>query len=218
MLDSVIVPTILTEQPADFSKFLQLYPTFAKRIQIDVADGGFVATQTIQPNAITQLPAGVDFDFHLMVIRPSEYVKDIVRLKPNLVIFHAEAGENLLTTMAAIKKAGIKVGVALLQRTFPGIVKQYIAAADHVLIFAGNLGKNGGTADLLQTEKIKLVKAINPNCEIGWDGGINLDNVRAVAHSGVDVINVGSFIAMNPDPKAAYESLIEEGKQRGVKL
>ena len=71
MLDSVIVPTILTEQPADFSKFLQLYPTFAKRIQIDVADGGFVATQTIQPNAITQLPAGVDFDFHLMVIRPS---------------------------------------------------------------------------------------------------------------------------------------------------
>lgn len=215
---STIVPTILTNDPGEYQRFMSLYPTFAKRIQIDIADGTFVATNTIQIASIPGLPDGVVWDLHAMIAHPSEQLDQIIRLRPSLVIFHAEAGENLLMDFATLKKAGIKTGVALLQRTYPGDVKAYIEAVDHVLVFAGRLGKQGGTADLLQTEKIKLIKAINPNAEIGWDGGVNLENVRAIAHSQVDVINVGSFIAMNPDPAKAYKQLSEESEKRGVAL
>lgn len=215
---ATIVPTILTNNPTEYQKFMSLYPTFAKRIQIDIADGTFVATNTIQLSSIQNLPGGVAWDIHAMIAHPSEQLDHIISLRPSLVIFHAEAGENLLTDFAALKKAGIKTGVALLQRTYPGDVKSYIEAVDHVLVFAGRLGKQGGTADLLQTEKIKLIKSINPNAEIGWDGGVNLENVRAIAHAQVDVINVGSFIAMNPNPTKAYTQLSEESEKRGVAL
>lgn len=215
---ATIVPTILTNDPNQYQQLIQYYPTFAKRIQIDITDGTFVATNTLQAENLPALPEGVIWDLHMMVAHPSEHLDHIIRLKPSLVIFHAEAGENLMNDFAILKKAGIKTGVALLQRTYPGDVRPYIEAADHVLIFAGRLGKQGGTADLLQTEKVKIIKSISPKAEIGWDGGVNLENVRAIAHSEIDIINVGSFIAMNPDPAAAYKQLATESERRGVAL
>lgn len=214
--DVVISPTILSADPAEFAEHLKLYSTFAKRIQIDIIDGSFVQTTTIPISSITALPSGVLTDLHMMVVKPSEYLQHILRLKPNVCILHAEAGEDLLPIFAQLKQAGIKTGVALLQRTYPGSVEQYIKAADHVLVFAGALGKNGGTADLLQIEKVKLVRNINPNAEIGWDGGIGKDNVRTLAHSNIHVLDVGSYIFKADDPKAAYEELVEEAPKRGV--
>ena len=213
-----IVPTILTSEPADFSRFLTTYSSFAKRIQFDIADGSFVSTTTVPLSAITQIPANISIDIHMMVLHPSEHMQDILRIKPSLCIFHAEADENLLPILAELKKNGIKAGVALLQQTFPGRAKAYIEAADHVLVFAGALGKQGGTADLLQTEKVKLIKEINSEAEIGWDGGVNLENVRALGHADINVINVGSFIAMNQNPEEAYKSLVEEVDKRGIAL
>jgi pentose-5-phosphate-3-epimerase len=215
--DVVITPTILSSDANEFTKMIGLYPTFAKRIQIDIVDGSFVATTTIPESAITALPTNVPVDFHMMVARPSEHLPHILRLKPSLCIFHAEATEDLLPIFAQLKQAGIKAGVALLQRTYPGSVEQYIKAADHVLIFAGALGKNGGHADLLQVEKVKLIKKINLEAEIGWDGGVNMDNVRTLAHSNINVLNVGSAMKTE-DPKATWEALMKEREARGVKI
>ena len=214
--DVIIAPTLLTSDPEEFTRAITLYPTFVKRMQIDVIDGSFVATTTIPDSAIAALPQNIQVDMHLMVARPSEHMPHILRLKPHLCILHAEAAENLLPIFAQLKHAGIKTGVALMQRTYPGLVEQYIKAADHVLVFAGALGRNGGKADLLQVEKVKLVRKINPNAEIGWDGGVGKDNVRTLAHSNINVINVGSYILKADDPKAAYEELCTEAIQRGV--
>lgn len=215
--DVIIAPTILSADANEFTRLMGLYPTFAKRIQVDVVDGSFVATTTIPESAITALPTTVPFDFHMMVARPSEHLPHILRLKPNLCIFHAEAAEDLLPIFAQLKQAGIKTGVAILPRTYPGSVKQYIEAADHVLIFAGELGKNGGVADLLQVEKVKIIRKINPDVEIGWDGGVKMDNVRTLAHSDINILNVGSAMKTD-DPKATWEELMKEREARGVRI
>ena len=55
-----------------------------------------------------------------------------------------------------------------------------------------------------------------PDIEIGWDGGANLSNVRALAHAGIDVINVGSAITQATDPAAMYQSLLTESDKKGV--
>ena len=212
-----IVPAILTNDPAVYQQQAGAYPQFAKRIQIDITDGEFVPIPTVTVNDIA-LPQNVEADLHMMVLRPSEHLQRIIALKPSLVIFHAEAAENLLESINELKKAGIKTGVAMLKSTYPARIRAYIEAVDHVMIFAGELGKQGGTADMLQTEKVGLIRAIKSDVEIGWDGGANLKNIRAINHADIDVINVGSAIAKAQDPAAAYEELAKEAERRGVAL
>lgn len=212
-----IVPTILTNDPEEYKKLIAMYQPFAKRLQVDIADGTFAPSLTIPVNNVWW-PEGWQVDVHMMVVRPSEHLPVILQLKPSLCIFHAETGEDLLPMFEQLKSNGIKAGVALMKPTFPGDYKQFIEAADHVLVFAGDIGKQGSTADMLQTEKVALIKAINPNCEIGWDGGANLRTTRAIAHAGFDVINVGSALATAQDPSAMFEALTAEIDKRGVVL
>jgi ribulose-phosphate 3-epimerase len=151
-----------------------------------------------------------------MATHPSESIDTILKLNPSLCILHAEASEDLMPSLDKLKSAGIKVGIALLPQTYPGAVKQYIDVADHVLIFAGHLGQQGMPADLMQMEKIPLVRNMKPDAEIGWDGGANMTNVRALAHADLDVINVGAAISKAPDPAAAYQELVAEIDKNGV--
>lgn len=212
---SEIVPTILTNDVEQYKKLIMTFQPFAKRIHVDISDGTFAPGTTLPLNNVFW-PKDCKVDFHMMVVRPSGYMPLILQLKPSLVIFHAEASENLLPLFEQLKANGIRAGVALMPSTFPGSVKQYIEAVDYVLVFAGEIGRQGGEADMMQTEKIPLIKAINPNCEIGWDGGANLRNVRAITRAGVDVINVGSAIVTASDPGAMYEALVADLDKRGV--
>lgn len=211
----VIVPTITTDDPATFTANLAKISTFSKRIQVDVSDGTFAPTRTI-PLTGMSLPEGATIDLHLMTARPSEYLSEIIALKPSLCILHAEVDDNLAAIFEELKKADIKTGIALIKSTYPGKVQQLIATADHAMVFAGDLGRQGGKIDLLQIEKVPLLRAIKPELEIGWDGGINLSNVRAIAHADVDVLNVGSAISQAADPAAMYQSLLTEADQKGV--
>ena len=214
--DVYIVPAILTSDPQVFTNQLESYQKFAKRIQLDLMDGTFTANKSLSEAAIAQLPTNIKIDIHLISAKPSDHLAQILRLKPALCILHAEANENLLPFFSEFKKAGIKSGVAMLPGTYPELVKSYLDVADHALIFAGSLGKQGGQADLLQMEKIKIIRKLNPALEIGWDGGANLSNVRALAHADLNVINVGSAISNTKDPADAYKQLVEESKKRGI--
>lgn len=214
---AIIVPTITTDDPAQFSANLTAFQSFTKRIQIDASDGTFAPTVMV-PLTSMAIPEGLNIDLHVMSARPSDHMADILNLKPSLCILHAEVDDDLTGLVAQFKSAGIKFGLALLKGTYPGHVKSLISIADHVMIFAGTLGSQGGAIDMLQTEKVPLIRAIKPDVEIGWDGGANLSNVRALAHAGIDVINVGSAITQAADKAAMYQSLVAETEKKGVLL
>lgn len=214
---ATIVPTITTSDPTVLQQNLQKFVIFSKRIQIDMSDGTFAAT-TMVPLDEMEFPAEAKIDLHLMTARPSEYLARVMELKPSLCIVHAEVNEDLVEIAQSLHGVGIKFGVALLKTTYPRRVQQALIEADNVMIFAGNLGAQGGVADMLQIEKIPLIRALKPDVEIGWDGGANLSNVRALAHAGVDVINVGNAITSAPDPAAMYKALGEESERKGVLL
>ena len=212
-----IVPTILTDNKQDYRAQAERINVFTRRVQIDVTDGVFAPTQTLD---ITNVwwPRNWEADLHLMAAYPSQHLDTILKLSPSLCILHAEASEDLLPSFRQLKEAGIKVGVALLPSTFPGNAQQYIQEADHVLVFAGQLGMQGSPADLMQMEKIPLIRNMKPEVEIGWDGGANMSNVRALAHADLDVINVGSAISQAPDPAQAFQELVAEIDKNGVVL
>ena len=212
-----IVPAILTDNKQDYRAQVERINVFTRRVQIDVTDGMFAPYPTLD---ITNIwwPKNWAADLHLMAASPSTFLDTILKLHPSLCILHAEATEDLTPTFNALKEAGIKIGVALLPSTYPGNVKPYIDMADHVLVFAGQLGVQGAPADLMQMEKIALIRNMKPEVEIGWDGGANITNIRALSHADLDVINVGSAIATAPDPGAVFQSLVAEIDKNGVVL
>lgn len=218
MIRSVtIVPAILTNNKVDYRAQLERINLYSRRVQIDVTDGVFAPNQTLDVTNVWW-PKGWKADLHMMVTRPSQHIDTILKLSPSLCIFHAEAKENLLPIFETLKAHGIRTGLALLPSTYPPTVKPYIDAVDHVLIFAGQLGAQGGTADMMQMEKIPLIRNMKPELEIGWDGGANLGNIRALAHADLDVINVGSTLAKAENPIKVYESLVAEIDKTGVAL
>ncbi len=213
---AIVVPTITTSDPGVFRDNLARFEQFAKRVQIDASDGSFAPTTLVPLNAMDFSGSSAKIDLHVMSARPSEHLSQILALKPSLCIVHAEVDDNLEALFAELKNAGIKTGLALIKTTYPGRVQNLISTVDHVMIFAGELGSQGGTIDMMQTEKIPLIRAIRSDVEIGWDGGINLSNIRALAHAGVDVLNVGSAITNSDDAAAMYQSLILESEKKGV--
>jgi ribulose-phosphate 3-epimerase len=89
---------------------------------------------------------------------------------------------------------------------------------DHVMIFSGDLGVQGGVADLLQLEKVNILRGINPNLEISWDGGANIMNARTIAQAGVNIINVGAAISSAEDPASAWNDITNDLDKQGVLL
>lgn len=214
-MSSQIAPAITVESIEQYKAETERIAEFASRVHIDISDGEFAPTFLI---GVDQLywPEGWQVDVHAMVMRPSEYMPQILKLNPSTVIFHAEASEDLLPHFAALKAAGIRAGVALLKKTVPSSVEAVIKEADHVMIFSGELGKHGGTASMMQLEKVRLIKRIKPEVEIGWDGGITIDNIYTVSKGGVHVINVGGALANAENPITTYNQLETEMNKQGV--
>lgn len=212
---AVVAPTITTETLDEYKASVDMLSPFAKRVHIDVSDGEFTP-RFLLGEAQLFWPTEWEVDIHVMVKRPSEHLAQIIALKPALIIFHVEIEEDRVAIVNQIKAAGIKAGIALLRSTVPSTVADVIKLVDHVMIFSGDLGKQGGTASLMQLEKIRLIKAINPAVEIGWDGGVNNENAYTLAQGNVNVLNAGSAVSETDNPAEAYAVLTREINKHGV--
>jgi ribulose-phosphate 3-epimerase len=212
---SVIAPALLCENPDDYKALVERINPFAERVHIDISDGEFAPTFTINAAQIWW-PQEWIVDIHAMVARPSEHLETLISLKPNMIVFHVEVSEDIVPILEHVKKFGIKAGIALLRTTVPSTVAAAIQAADHVMIFSGELGKYGGTASLMQLEKVRLIRNIRQDVEIGWDGGVNIENAYSLAQGGVDVLNVGATLAKAQDPETTYATLVNEINKHGI--
>lgn len=212
---SVIAPAVLAESPDDYKAIMERIHKFTERVHIDICDGEFAPTFTVGAAQIWW-PQEWTVDIHAMVARPSEHLETLLSLKPHMIMFHAEVSEDIVPILQHIKKFEIKAGVALLRTTVPSTVSAAIQEADHVMIFSGDLGKYGGTASLMQLEKVRLIRAIRQEVEIGWDGGITIENAYTISQGGVDVLNVGKTIASAEDPANVYATLVSEINKHGI--
>lgn len=214
-MTATIVPTVTVATPDDYKASLERVHLFAQRIHVDISDGSFAPVTLIDPSQIWW-PQGWLVDIHAMVAQPSKYLPQLLALKPHMVTLHVEAKEDLLPLLQQIKQVGVRAGITLMRATVPSDVAPLIETADHVMIFSGDLGKYGGTASMMQLEKIRLIKNINSAVEIGWDGGITAENAFSLMQGGVEVFNVGGAIQKAADPQVAYTNLVKEVNKTGA--
>lgn len=201
-----IVPTITASDPHHYREQLERVTPFAERLHIDLADGELAPVKLLNADQVW-LPEAKTVDLHVMFRRPTEVLPKLIGLAPSLIILHAEA-ESLNEALQIIRNGGIKVGLAVLPQTPVSGLENLLSGLDHLLVFGGHLGYQGGQADLTQVDKVKWLKTKTAGLEIAWDGGINDRNASQLITAGVDVLNVGAFIQHAPQPADAYAKLL----------
>ncbi len=202
-----ICPTVTASDPMVYKEQMERITRFAHRVHIDLADGVFAPSKLVPIDQVWW-PGGMRADIHVMYQKPFDHIESLVALSPQMIIVHAEADGDFLKFAERLHHHGIEAGVALLPKTPPEIIRPGLELIDHALIFSGNLGyQGGGLADVQLLEKVKAIKALKSTIEIGWDGGVNEQNVIQLARGGVEVINVGSFIQHSVDAEKAYRQL-----------
>ena len=204
---AIICPTVTALDEYDYNEQIKTLKSFARHIHIDLMDGQFAPTKSPGIDHIWW-PPEFSADLHVMYQHPMDYIDQLIKLKPRMVIIHNEADVHHMDFAARLHAAGIEAGLAILRDTPADYTFQIVHSFDHVLIFSGNLGYQGGsTADLGCLDKARQVKLHHPEVEIGWDGGINQLNAALLMEGGVDILNVGSFIKNADDPRSAYATL-----------
>ncbi len=203
---AVVCPTVTAYDSHEYREQMERVEPFAKRVHIDLMDGHFAPTKSPDLRN-TWWPDGVTADIHLMYQRPLPHLPELIKLRPSLVIIHAEAEVDHRAFAAGLHRVGIRAGLALLRDTPADSVKSIVKSFDHLLIFSGHLGYHGGAADLKLLDKVKELRELNPHAEIGWDGGITDHNAKQLAGAGVDVLNVGGFVQQAEDSSGAYAKL-----------
>ncbi len=204
---AVITPTITTEDPHVYRDQMKLIATYADGVHLDFADGVFAPTDLLSVEKAWRSDDLITH-VHVMYQNPLEVIDDLVQLEADLVILHVES-DNIRQCLETLQDNGTRTGLAILPESSVADLKELEVDElfDHVLVFGGHLGYQGGKADLDQLEKVKQLKEDYPDVEIGWDGGVNEDNAKQIADAGVDVLNVGGALSKSENPKKTYASL-----------
>jgi pentose-5-phosphate-3-epimerase len=152
---------------------------------------------------------------------PEDYARRIDNVKGFATRLHIDVGDGVFTDVKTVgltqvydidgvpfykqlRDVDIKVGMAINVETTIEQVRDILPTINHLVVFTGKLGHNGGEfrADCL--EKIGQARAINPDLEIAVDGGLNQETARKAVEAGANLLDVGSFIHDSADPEIAY--------------
>ncbi len=210
-----IAPSILS---ADFSRLGEeiraVEAAGADLIHIDVMDGRFVPNLTIGPAVVASLRkvTRLPFDVHLMIESPERYIDSFTAAGSDLITVHVEASTHLHRIITAIKEKGKKAGVSLNPATPLSAVEQILPEVDLLLVMTVNPGFGGqkfigGMLDKIRRAR-DLVGVSNPAVMLEVDGGINLENIRAVQEAGTDIVVAGASVFGSGD----YRKIIGEMK------
>ena len=201
-----LLPGILATTPKQLKEQLDRVK-WAPKIHIDIMDGKFVKTKTIQALTLKKYLPKAQLQIHLMASKPHKYIKTYSRLGAAEFIIHSEATEHPCETLEDIRLAGMKSGLAFNPKTKIGHHAHSLVHADLALVMTVHPGLFGQTFLKTPLHKIEEIKKINPLIRIGLDGGVNLSNARHA--SAADFCIATSAVTLTPNPKESYQELLD---------
>ena len=182
-------------------------------IHVDVMDGRFVPNISygIPVTEAVRRHAHKPLDVHLMIVEPERYVEDFFEAGASIITVHYEACTHLHRNIQQIKALDCKAGVALNPHTPVSLLEDIIGDIDLVLIMSVNPGFGGQTFIPNTIKKIEQLREIivdaGADTMIEVDGGVNLENARALVEAGADVLVAGSFVFKSENPTETIWSL-----------
>jgi len=178
-------------------------------VHVDVMDGHFVPNLTFGPKMVADLHRAtrLPLDIHLMIERPDDWVDRYVDAGAAYVVVHVEAARAVSATLARIRARGAKAGITLNPDTPVEAILPHLAEVDLALVMSVNPGFGGqkfiaGALDKLRRLRNEIDER-RLRVELEVDGGVKLDNVRAVIDAGASVVVAGSAVFEAPEGVAA---------------
>jgi ribulose-phosphate 3-epimerase len=176
-------------------------------------DGHFVPPLSMGPQVVSALAdqvhgAGGYLDVHLMVDRPERHVAEFARAGADGITVHVEATPHANYTLAAVRDAGCRPGLALCPGTPAVAVTELVDQIDLLLCMTVNPGWGGQPflpGSLAKLERLRAVIGDRPALEV--DGGIDRSTAGGCARAGATVFVAGSAVFGADDPGAAYREL-----------
>lgn len=219
-MQTKIAPSILS---ADFSvmgeAIKKLEASGADLIHCDVMDGSFVEPITFGGQMVKNIRplTKLALDCHLMIEHPKTQIKFFAEAGADIITVHYKACRKisetyLKETLELIKSYGVKCGAVVnpdvpVENIFP-----VFGMCDMVLLMSVFPGYGGQKFIPEVMEKIKKAREYavsigRPDMDIEIDGGVTVENARAIREAGANVLVAGSAVFKAQDMAATIAEL-----------
>ncbi|GGB50886.1 ribulose-phosphate 3-epimerase [Oceanisphaera marina] len=218
MTDYLIAPSILS---ADFARLGEevdrVLQAGADVVHFDVMDNHYVPNLTIGPmvcKALRDYGIQAPIDVHLMVKPVDSLVPQFADAGASIITFHPEASDHVDRTLSLIKEQGCQAGLVFNPATPLSYLDYVMDKVDVILLMSVNPGFGGqsfidGTLDKLREARRRIDNS-GRHIRLEIDGGVKVDNIRAIAEAGADMFVAGSAIFNQPDYKAVIDQMRSE--------
>ena len=203
-----IAPSILSADFANLEAAVRdIAANGADWVHVDVMDGTFVPNITIGIPVVQALRkvSDIPLDVHLMITRPIRYVGKFCDAGADWLTIHLESDtpENIHVALRLIRSMGVHPALSIKPSTPAEAVQPFLQEVDMILVMTVEPGFGGQKFMYDMMAKTKVLRgwldAVNPECLIQVDGGVDKYTCPICKEHGVDVMVTGSAYFNAPD-------------------
>lgn len=217
----LIAPSILSADLARLGEEVEkVLEAGADVVHFDVMDNHYVPNLTFGPmicKALRDYGITAPIDAHLMVTPVDSLITEFAKAGANYISFHPEASLHVDRSIQLIHDHGAKAGLAINPATPLHYLDHVLDKLDFVLLMSVNPGFGGQSFIPSVLDKVRQVKALieksGRDIRIEIDGGVKVDNIRAIAEAGADMFVAGSAIFNQPDYAQVISNMRNELSQ-----
>lgn len=190
-----ITPTVLEKEFSRVELKLNLIKDLVSWIQIDVIDGVFAPGKTFELELLNRRRLEVEnflWNIHLMVKEPSNWIQKCNFVNASKVVGQVEMMNDREEFVNRLIDLGIEAGLAFdVETKIDNVPKE----TDEILIMGRKAGFESKEFEMNTLQKIedlqKLREEKGLRFKIGVDGGVDLENIKSLKDTGVDIVYCG---------------------------
>ena len=192
----MIIPDILETTKDAVVEKIKLIENVTPLIHIDVMDRVLFNGQAIKDvEFLSSVISEADFELHLMVKNPLEYVKKAIPTVRRIV--SQVESDHVKEFVIEGKRLGYEIGLSIDIETPTSAVEPYLERIDYVQFMSINTGKSG---QKLKPEVYGKIEQFNTELPIQIDGNCNATTIPQLLKVGASRFAVNSAIFKSTDP------------------